>query len=57
MINEDVWKIIKSYLFDKRDIQYRLYLKQKLSVSRNIKWKRILLIDRIREKYENSDEH
>ena len=32
--NEDVWKIIKSFLFDEKEVQYRYFIKQ---INENLK--------------------
>ena len=58
IFNEDCWNIIKQYLFNKKDINYRLFMKQlkfeKMLISKENekiknKWKLVLLIDKIRE--------
>ena len=58
MLNEDCWILIKSFMFNKKDINRRLFIKQ-LNFERNMlkellkeeekKWKWILFVDRIRE--------
>jgi len=32
--NDDVWKIIKSFLFDEKEVQYRYFIKQ---INENLK--------------------
>ena len=53
IFNEDVWKIIKSYTFDYKKMKYRLFIKQmgKERMNEEMKWRRILFLDRIHEKY------
>ena len=53
MLNDDVWKIIKSYLFDQKKIQRRLFIKQmgEERKKEELKWRRILFLERIHEKY------
>jgi hypothetical protein len=60
IFDDDCWNIIKSYLFHKKDINYRLFIKN-MKLSRSyiskqykkeiMKWKMILLKDRLHEKY------
>ena len=53
MLNDDVWKIIKSYLFDKSQMQRRQFIKQmgEERKKEELKWRRILFLERIHEKY------
>jgi hypothetical protein len=53
MLNDDVWKIIKSYLFDKKQMQRRQFIKQmgEERKKEELKWRRILFLERIHEKY------
>ena len=53
MLNDDVWKIIKSYLFDQKKIQRRRFIKQmgEERKKEELKWRRILFLERIHEKY------
>ena len=53
MLNDDVWKIIKSYLFDQKKIQRRVFIKQmgEERKKEELKWRRMLLLERIHEKY------
>ena len=53
MLNDDVWKIIKSYLFDQKKIQRRQFIKQmgEERKKEELKWRRILFLERIHEKY------
>ena len=53
MLNDDVWKIIKSYLFDKSQMQRRQFIKQmgEERKKEEMRWRRILFLDRIHEKY------
>jgi len=32
--NDDIWKIIKSFLFDEKEVQYRYFIKQ---INENLK--------------------
>jgi len=54
-INDDIWEIIKSYLFDKKDIIYRITvnrMKNRIVVNKEKeKMERFLLLERIREEY------
>lgn len=58
MLNEDCWIIIKSFMFNKKDINRRLFIKQlnferymlkELLKEEEKKWKWILFVDRIRD--------
>ena len=53
MLNDDVWKIIKSYLFDQKKMQRRQFIKQmgEERKKEELKWRRILFLERIHEKY------
>jgi len=53
MLNDDVWKIIKSYLFDQKKMQRRVFIKQmgEERKKEELKWRRILFLERIHEKY------
>jgi len=53
MLNDDVWKIIKSYLFDQKKMQRRQFIKQmgEERKKEELKWRRMLLLERIHEKY------
>ena len=53
MLNDDVWKIIKSYLFDQKKMQRRVFIKQmgEERKKEELKWRRMLLLERIHEKY------
>ena len=46
---EDVWKIVKSYLMDKNEVNRRLFIKHMNENSvfkQDLKWKRILLLSK-----------
>ena len=53
IFHEDVWKIIKSYMFDHKKMKYRLFIKQmgEERKKEEMRWRRILFLDRIHEKY------
>ena len=53
MLNDDVWKIIKSYLLDQKQMQRRQFIKQmgEERKKEELKWRRILFLERIHEKY------
>ena len=53
MLNDDVWKTIKSYLFDKKQMQRRQFIKQmgEERKKEELKWRKILFLERIHEKY------
>ena len=53
IFHEDIWKIIKSYAFDHKKIQRRRFIKQmgEERKKEEMKWRRILFLDRIHEKY------
>ena len=53
IFNDDVWKIIKSYLFDKKQMQRRQFIKQmgEERKKEELKWRRILFLERLHEKY------
>ena len=59
MFDDNVWEIIKSYLFDKRDIEYRLFINQMnrdcIFRQEKLKWKRIRLMSLMNEE-EQEDE-
>ena len=53
IFNDDVWKIIKSYLIDQKKMKRRVFIKQmgEERKKEELKWRRILLLERIYEKY------
>jgi len=53
MLNDDVWKIIKSYLIDQKKMQRRVFIKQmgEERKKEELKWRKILFLERIHEKY------
>lgn len=53
IFNDDVWKIIKSYLIDQKKMQRRVFIKQmgEERKKEELKWRKILFLERIHEKY------
>ena len=53
IFNDDVWKIIKSYLIDQKKIKRRVFIKQmgEERKKEELKWRKILFLERIHEKY------
>ena len=59
MLNDDVWKIIKSYLFDQKKMKRRVFIKQmgEERKKEELKWRRLLFLERIHEKYSIESVH
>jgi len=53
IFNDDVWKIIKSYLIDQKKMKRRVFIKQmgEERKKEELKWRKILFLERIHEKY------